>query len=494
MFDLLVIDDSDTWRDVVLETLDSICNCDFADTYEGAIKKIQGRNYKVICINWNFHSLHKGRKLLTLLRENYPDIPVALISGYLAGSLSILQKRYPNVKEVLAKGPKQPSEAPSELLQEFQTDLLEIIPRLVRPITEQASVPVIKKSPEKQRVFSWLHFSDLHIGCKESTQDWESLREALLADLEEHQQPVSTQSKRLAGVVFQPNMIFITGDIAYRASEEEYREADSLLKSIWKITGLGKAQTFVISGNHDVNRKAVEDDPLYDKVYEELANSQIDAEKWFSALNKWWQYPVLWELINKKFERYIKFVSNCTGIPTDKLYYAQSIQVSGMKLEIIGLNSALMSWRDGEDRERGLWIGKPQLDEIESVLSKDASFRIALVHHPREALHEHDVAWDRIEQRCSLLLHGHLHKLRIASMGEPEREHICLPGGSVHQSGIWHSQRYSYGQFNLGTRELDLYMRMTKPGEYPIYIRDNQTYPDAGADGHIRIKLRQKSL
>ena len=77
-------------------------------------------------------------------------------------------------------------------------------------------------------------------------------------------------------------------------------------------------------------------------------------------------------------------------------------------------------------------------------------------------------------------------------IGEPEREHLSLPGGSVHEGGIFSAQRYSYGQINLGTGELDLYLRMTIPHTSPIYIRDIQTYPNAASDGHVRLHLRDK--
>jgi hypothetical protein len=243
-----------------------------------------------------------------------------------------------------------------------------------------------------------------------------------------------------------------------------------------------------------VDRQVVEDDPLYDAVYGELANHKAEAKSWLGALDKWWDYENLHKLWAKKFRQYLQFVNRCTTISTKLGYYAQPIQVAGIKLDMIGLNSALMSWRDGEDLERGLWIGKPQLDELEGSLSGDSSFRITLVHHPREALHYQDVAWERLQRISHIMLHGHMHKTRAISMGEPEREHVCLSGGSVHQDGVWHSQRYSYGCLNPETKELDLYLRMTKPGAYPVYIRDNQTYPDAGADGHIRRTLGEKSF
>jgi predicted MPP superfamily phosphohydrolase len=343
-------------------------------------------------------------------------------------------------------------------------------------------------------MLTWLHLSDLHIGCKEPNKDWTSLSQALREDIQEHQKPSDQQPPRCAKVTLRPDLIFITGDVAYRGSEEEYKQAEKLLNSIWTTTGLGTERTFVVPGNHDVDRRVVESDPMYALAYKELADPDLSAQAWLTALYKWWQYPPLRDLMRKKLLHYSNFIKNCSAHAINDEYYAQIVHVAGANISILGLNSALMSWRDGEDRERGLWIGKPQLDEVEKALPQNAHLRIGLVHHPIEALHTNDGTWDRLQTICSILFHGHLHKLKAIHMSEPEREHISLPGGSVHEGGVFGSQHYSYGQFNLGTGELDLYLRMTTPHAYPRYIRDIQTYPDAAADGHVRLRLRSKTL
>jgi predicted phosphodiesterase len=151
-----------------------------------------------------------------------------------------------------------------------------------------------------------------------------------------------------------------------------------------------------------------------------------------------------------------------------------------------------MSWHDGEDTQRGLWFG-PQFDELEGSFTKDAVLRIALVHHPSEAIHPHDTewTWDRIEKKCSVLLHGHLHKPRAFLKRTPECVLFSISGGSVHKNGgLWHSQHYSYSRFNLETKELNVHVRMTtdeRPD--PIYTRDTQTYPEGSANGHIKLSL-----
>jgi nucleoside phosphorylase/CheY-like chemotaxis protein len=126
MFDLLVIDDREDWRAVIVSTFDNIYACDTAATYREAATKINAGNYKVVCLNWGFGSVYKGRGLLTLLKEKYPHVPVVLISGSLTEGG--LLARYPNIKDICIKG-NEPVLSDESV---FVKDMLDIIPPLIR--------------------------------------------------------------------------------------------------------------------------------------------------------------------------------------------------------------------------------------------------------------------------------------------------------------------------------------------------------------------------
>ncbi len=344
--------------------------------------------------------------------------------------------------------------------------------------------------PPSPAVFSWLHLSDWHIGHKDETRGWETLKETLLTDLREHQAPPERQAGHLAGVSFHPNAIFVTGDIAFQAATSEYDEAEKLLQEIWKITGLSKAETFIVPGNHDVDRKAVVDNYLYSLAYDRLADPTLEDDEWLKSLNQLWRQTSLRQWMQDKFAHYLEFVKRCTDTPPGQLYYAQSLAVGDKRVGILGLNSALMSWKDGEDHQRCLWIGRPQINEVHKSLGREEAAYIALVHHPHETLHPCDSSWDWLEEKCAIVLHGHMHKVKAVRTQQPDRDSLCLPGGAVYEKGLWNSQHYTYGQFDLNTRSLDLYLRMTKPGEDSLYVRDGLTYPKAGPDGHVALRLK----
>jgi CheY-like chemotaxis protein len=469
---ILVVEDSSNWQELICNLLNEVANEQtweiqiiVVSSLEEALEQIAAGPFEFVTLDNRLVDSENAKRLLETISKLGWKTPVVVVSGV------VQPNEVRNFFKVYG------------VVEFFWKDTFDHV-EFKRVVAERMPVT---------GTLTWLHFSDLHIGCKEPNKDWASLSKALLEDVQEHQKPSDQQALRCARVTLQPDLIFITGDVAYHGSEEEYKQAEEFLSSIWTTTGLGNDRTFVVPGNHDVDRRVVENDPMYVSAYKELADPALGAQAWLTALSKWWSYQPLRNLIRDKLQYYSKFIAKCSAHTTIDGYYAQTVRVSGADIDILGLNSASMSWRDGEDRERGLWVGKPQLDEIEKSLPQNIHLRIALVHHPREALHDRDTSWGRLQQTCSILFHGHLHQLRAMYIGEPEREHISLPGGSVHEGGVFSSQHYSYGRFNLGTGELDLYLRMTTPHAYPRYIRDIQTYPDAAADGHVRLRLRNKT-
>ena len=198
---------------------------------------------------------------------------------------------------------------------------------------------------------TWIHLSDLHIGRRDKSHDWESLAQALLDDLKAHQQ--SEQLGHCAGVVLKPDIILITGDVAYRATPQEYKQAGEHIKSLWQVLGwedaVGRERTFVVPGNHDMNRTTVKDDPLFALAYQQLADNRLDAKEWLDRVSQWWQNRPLRNLWKRKLTSFRKFAGSYTAMPTELGYFVKPLDLHGVKLDIVGLDSALPSWKDGED-------------------------------------------------------------------------------------------------------------------------------------------------
>lgn len=119
MFDILIADDDQNWRELAEETF-SIAGylCDFATNGQQAIKKLETEKYRLVCVNWKLKDYQHGRALLRRLNSQYPNIPVILTTGYpvfTAGSwddaskkfsqdIENLRARYSNLKKIIIKG------------------------------------------------------------------------------------------------------------------------------------------------------------------------------------------------------------------------------------------------------------------------------------------------------------------------------------------------------------------------------------------------------
>ncbi|MBF0127410.1 MAG: metallophosphoesterase, partial [Magnetococcales bacterium] len=95
-----------------------------------------------------------------------------------------------------------------------------------------------------EKTIRWLHLSDMHMGCPGKTD-----RDHMLQVFSGHVSRFATQR----GV---PDLILITGDIAWSGTEEQYREFDAFLLKLnqWLgvEAGLPGPVVVPVPGNHDL--------------------------------------------------------------------------------------------------------------------------------------------------------------------------------------------------------------------------------------------------
>lgn len=102
--DVLVVDDSEFWQQVVNAIFENTYHCDNASTYEEAVEKIRTHHYDAICLSQPFHTMNTWRNLLILLKDKFPEIPVIMLNNDPLENARNIQSRYPNVREVIFKG------------------------------------------------------------------------------------------------------------------------------------------------------------------------------------------------------------------------------------------------------------------------------------------------------------------------------------------------------------------------------------------------------
>jgi len=339
----------------------------------------------------------------------------------------------------------------------------------------------------------WLHISDLHIDST-SYIDWKLEKAALLADVQDHQTEDTAFMPNRAGVVLKPDIIFITGDIAWSGKQKEYTEAIGFINSLQKITKVKKNRIYIVPGNHDVKRKSVENDIFHQATFEKLSNTDQTFQDFESNLRK--VFPLKGPF-KSKFRDYISFLKRFGCSFNNNLTFIEKTTVRNVLLEIIGINSAWMSWKDKEDIERKLLIGFPQVDELLANASADVRIRIGMLHHPPFALHPEDVktAYDLLTRKCSIILHGHLHEQRIKCESEPEREHLRISAGAIYlDRNRWSTHAYNYCLLDTDSKTITTYLRKATRDVAIRYIRDSETYPEAADQGFYTWTFQELGL
>ena len=96
----------------------------------------------------------------------------------------------------------------------------------------------------------------------------------------------------------------------------------------------------------------------------------------------------------------------------DKLFYNKKLTISTKKIYIIGLDSAWMSSRDGDNGN--LLLGDIQVRNALNA-TKDADLRIAIMHHPFNWFKGIDLKDTKSSlcKGCDFILHGHMHDSEI---------------------------------------------------------------------------------
>ena len=478
MSKILLIDDTDSYPNLIRGMYETKYSFDQVKSLAAAEDVLKNTSYDLICLNWDYPDKASANDFLKRISSLIPSLKVIVITAYAnqlpGGTIGSFLAEHKNVVvDIIAKGPNS-----LEKMQRLGVKFAEII--------------------REKNMISWLHISDLHIGSERNQYDWPRISEALLQDIEYHRVELSSQSGHTANVQFQPDLIFVTGDIANKGKVEEFEKAKRFLEDLWKITGLGRETTLIVPGNHDVNREYLIDKQYHQLVYDRLkhvlseANSLDAASKWDDEVCHISNDSMFNQIILGKFENYRNFIKECTTQPHDKLHYIHHVQIGESKVAVIGLCSALMSCTKFEDSEGGLWIGTPQIEAVRAELAKsDATRRIMLIHHPSESLHpfEKYLAWKFIEDRANIVLHGHLHRPDSYIKHLPQKRHLRIQAGAISTGNIWNTHNYSYGSFNLGLGQVDLYMRKTDGNIPPTYVSDNTTYPIDAPDGHAQFFL-----
>lgn len=223
----------------------------------------------------------------------------------------------------------------------------------------------------------WLHISDTHFGYDSASV--EKMRDKLLQT-----------AKGLAPV----DCLFITGDLRYGKKETKSYPPEALefIRQLQDTLGTCPADTFVVPGNHDVNR-----DDILRAGIEQAAKTYTTSDGTISE-------SVL-AYIRAQRQPFLSLYRDVCGRDEPNWHYC--IQRDGFN--IICLNTALFCCRDGEDGS--LIVGSRLLNQLGKTV--DSSLPgIVLAHHDFDSLRQEEQRELEValkEMGAVLYLCGHKH-------------------------------------------------------------------------------------
>ena len=184
----------------------------------------------------------------------------------------------------------------------------------------------------------------------------------------------------------------------------------------------------VTPGNHDVNRKTVDDNSLIKLLHDRLRTCQpedIDKEIREIMLNS--DNP---DYIFKTIETYVSDCATAYGCqidPADPFWEKDFYLNDGSTLRFRGINSTLVSDRYDDDVAHKLVIGKTQATPQRH---KGVAYSI-VCHHPPTWLREQDDLEKLWNNRVALQFFGHKHRKRIRL---EDNRTLIIEAGATHPS------------------------------------------------------------
>ena len=276
------------------------------------------------------------------------------------------------------------------------------------------------------KILTWLHLSDIHF-CPHTEWRDSTARSALLSYLTAYFATSGAQ---------RPDLIFCTGDVAFGHSlskpiRDQYSMAEQFFCDLLHVCGrdgspLARERLFIVPGNHDVNRDAINAD-----AQSTLTTWAGSSASYIEKINqRFYEKPREFRETMRRLDEYGDFIKNHLphqNDPEQRHFYAKNLEINGISVGVSGFNSA---WTcSGLEDDRNLWLAAEwQFNKAREQL-KDSQVRIGLIHHPIDWFNqtEREQATRRIASDFDFWLHGHSHSAWVT----PVQSHIVLAAGAV---------------------------------------------------------------
>ena len=276
---------------------------------------------------------------------------------------------------------------------------------------------------------TYVHLSDIHFGQETGSEVYvhDDVKECLIADVDILKAAAGIE--RMAGVI-------VTGDVAFSGKKSEYDSAAQWLDRLTQAIGCEKTDVLVVPGNHDIDRDRIT--PLAELMLGRVVEGGTDELERFLANDH-----QATELLYDKFHDYRAFAEGygCPLASDGGVAVTRQVEVApGRVLRFVGLNSALLCTRHGDD-EGKLLIGGRQ-----HVLPRSHGYElVVLCHHPLESLQDHELASRYIRSRARVHVYGHMHEPTVGVESHVEdADLLTMSAGAVVPPNTEDGYEYTY--------------------------------------------------
>ncbi len=303
---------------------------------------------------------------------------------------------------------------------------------------------------EDTTLFSWIHLSDLHFGHGDMAYSWDQVLVL---------QTLRNDVQALLGRGLPPvDSSLVTGDIAFsgdtrprsgQTKSTEYDDARRYLQTLAKEVGLTERDVFVVPGNHDVQRSA-DGTRMVKRLVTALRDGAESIDETLADESDR-------ALLAQRQANYSNFAASfapaCLS-PTGsaKLYWHHTFEQNGLRVRLVGLNTALLS-SDGGDHGK-LRLGMGQLGEALAETSADpGALVVCLSHHPFRG------GWLADEREADAWMRNHAHLHLSGHVHDADTEQARTGAGSLFvrvSAGATHAEQTPGGvplahSYNFGS-------------------------------------------
>ena len=242
---------------------------------------------------------------------------------------------------------------------------------------------------------------------------------ALRSDLVSDAQCVLEQLEAAA------DAIIVSGDIAYSGQKCEYDDVARWLDTLCKGVGCSQEAVYVCPGNHDINRRVLQDNILLTDAQSAVRTAPSGAKR-NEALRKRLTDTSAQSLFFSPLSEFNEFAVRyeCSFFANKESYaWTHDLELGdGSVLRLLGLNSVLLS---GLSDEPGtLFLG----DNAYSIPNQPGVEYLTICHHPPNWLLDGSEFDSALSTRARVQLFGHDHQQRIF-LG---RDYVKVFAGAVH--------------------------------------------------------------